>query len=324
MRVLVTGANGFVGSAVVAELQASGHSVLGLARTGAAARRLAAKGVEPVRGNLEDTKGLAALAAKADGVIHLAFMHNPSKAGFGNLVRILLGGAPSGIVNRFIAASTQAERNALRAMGHALRNSGRPLVTTFATMGLAGASGRQPVATEEDAPDPRSPGYLRAKLEEEVEALAVMGVRATMVRLAPSVHGEGDGGLVPEIIKLAKKHGKSAYIGDGGNRWPAVHVQDAARLFRLALEDGVAGRRYHAVAEEGVPFRDIADKVAVRLGLPAVSETPEAAARHFGWLSAFAACDNPCSSALTRGQLGWQPAGQGLLRDLEQAFYFEG
>jgi nucleoside-diphosphate-sugar epimerase len=322
MKVFVTGATGFVGSAVVDELLAHGHAVVGLARTGEGARRLSGKGVESMRGNLEDPRTLKDAASKADGVIHLAFMHTPSKASFGSMLRILLGGSPGGIVDRFMAATTAVERNALAAMGSALANSGRPFVTTFATMGLAGDHMRKQTAAEDDAPDRRSPGYARAKLEEEVEALASTGVRATMIRLSPSVHGPGDSGLIPEIIKLSRKHGKSIYLGDGANRWPAVHVRDAARLFRLALEDGVAGTRYHAVAEEGTPFRAIAEQIANRLGIPALSATSSAASKQLGWLSSFVACDNPCSSEITRRRLGWKPTEPTLLEDLRQDRYY--
>lgn len=323
MRVFVTGATGFVGTAVIDELHAHGHSVIGLARTSEGAKRLSHKGVEVIRGNLEDPGCLKSGASKADGVIHLAFMHNPSKASLGSLLRIILGGAPSGIINRFMAATTAAEKRVLTTIGNELKNSGRPFVTTFATMGLADSSRRQNSSTEDDVPNARSPGIARARLEEDVEALASTGVRATMVRLSPSVHGPGDGGLIPEIIKLSRKNKKSVYVADGSNRWPAVHVHDAAKLFRLALEEGVAGSRYHAVAEEGVPFRMIAEKLAERLQVPVASETSGKAAKHFGWLNPFVTCDNPCSSEATRSQLGWQPTEPGLISDLSQRFYYE-
>lgn len=323
MRVFVTGATGFIGTAVIDELHAYGHSVVGLARTREGVKKLSHKGVEVIRGNLEDPHSLKLGVSRADGVIHLAFMHNPSKASLGSLLRILLGGAPSGIINRFIAATTTAEKHALASIGSELRNSGRPFVTTFATMGLADSNYRKSSTTEDDVANARSPGFTRARLEEDVEALASMGVRATMVRLPPSVHGPGDGGLLPEIIKLSRKNKKSVYVGDGNNRWPAVHVHDAAKLFRLALEEGVAGSRYHAVADKGVPFRTIAEKFAKQLQIPVVSETSDKAPKHFGWLAPFVTCDNPCSSEATCSQLGWQPIEPSLLNDLSQDFYYK-
>lgn len=323
MKVFVTGATGFIGSAVVDELVANGHSVIGLARTAESAKKLANKGLAPLRGMLDDQRTLARAASEADGVIHLAFMHTPAKASFSRLVRIMLGGAPRGIVRRFMAATAATELDALSAMGNALKASGKPFVTTFATMGLA-SPGNKPndSAQEEDLPTPQSPGYIRAKHEEKVEELASLGVRASIIRLPPSVHGMGDGGLVPAIIKLSRKSKKSVYIEDGRNRWPAVHVRDAAKLYRLALEEGVAGTRYHAVAEEGMEFRAIAEKIAGHLHVPISSERDTSAGKHFGWLAPFAACDNPCSSTFTRSALGWIPGGPSLLDDLEGNYYW--
>ncbi len=193
--------------------------------------------------------------------------------------------------------ANEADRRAIDAFGAALKGSGRPLVTTFGTMGLShvGFRAAKP-ATEEDEPDPLSPGILRARTEEKVEALASLGVRATMIRLAPTVHGEGDTGLVPQLIGIARKKGRFAYVGDGQNRWPAVHRRDAARLFRLALEKGAAGARYHGVAEEGIPFRSIAEVIGRQLSIPVGSVSVKEAAKSFSWFGDFAATDNPATS----------------------------
>ena len=318
MRVFVTGATGFIGSAVVRELIGAGHTVTGLARTEAAAKTLAAAGARAHRGSLQNLASLRSGAEAADGVIHLAFMHGLSKAPIGGRLRILLGGRPDGIVQRFMAVTTGADRAAIDAMGAALENSGRPLVVTFGTMGLA-PSGRM---TEEDAPDPRSPGAARAVTETAVHSWAQRGVRATILRLPPSVHGDGDTGLVPQFIAAARKKRRASYVGDGLNRWSGVHRSDAATLFRLVLEKGAAGARYHAVADEGVPFRDIAGVVGRRLGVPVATATQRDASAQFGWLAPFVAADNPASSHLTRGQLGWQPAGPGLIADIDRPAYF--
>jgi len=197
--------------------------------------------------------------------------------------------------------------------------------TTFGTMGLShvGFRAAKP-ATEEDEPDPLSPGIARARTEENVEALASLGVRATMIRLAPSVHGDGDTGLVPQLIGIARKNGRFACVGDGQNRWPAVHRRDAARLFRLALEKGVAGARYHGVADEGIPFRSIAEIIGRQLGIPVESISVKDAGKSFSWFGDFAATDNPASSVLTRNQLGWEPTHPGLLANLNGPAYFAG
>jgi nucleoside-diphosphate-sugar epimerase len=323
MRVFVTGATGFVGSAVVEELIGAGHSVTALARTEEAGRKLSAKGVRPHPGNLDDRESLSSAVAAADGVIHLAYMHGLSQIPFGQRLRVLLGGLPNRIVSRFLAVSADADRLAIDTIGAALKGSGRPLVTTFGTLGLSHEGFRAATpATEEDEPDPLSPGIDRAKTEEKVEALASLGVRATMVRLAPSVHGEGDTGLVPQLIGIARKRGHSGYIGDGQNRWPAVHRRDAARLFRLALEKGSAGARYHGVAEEGIPFRAIAEAIGGNLKVPVGSISAREAAKQFSYFGGFAATDNPASSARTRERLGWEPTGPGLIADLGGAGYF--
>jgi nucleoside-diphosphate-sugar epimerase len=284
---------------------------------------LSAKGIQPILGNLDDRESLRKAAAAADGVIHLAFMHSLGQVPFAQRLRIFFGGLPTGIVSRFLAISAEADRRAIDTIGGALKGSGRPLVTTFGTIGLSHVGFRPgKPATEEDEPDLLSPGIARAKTEEQVEAWASLGVRATMVRLAPSVHGDGDTGFVPQLISIARKKGKSAYIGDGQNRWPAVHRREAARLFRLALEKGVAGTRYHGVGEEGIPFRSIAEVIGGKLNIPVSSIAAKEAAKQFSFLAGFAATDNPSSSTLTREQLGWEPAGPGLLTDLNAPSYY--
>lgn len=323
MRVFVTGATGFVGSAVVRELIGAGHAVTALARTGEKAEMLRAKGIEPHRGDIDDHDSLRSAAAAADGVIHLAFMHALSQVPVRQRFRILLGGLPSGIVSRFLAVSAAADRRAIDTLGAALKGSGRPFVTTFGVMGLADRAMRAPrPATENDAAAAGSPGIARAMTEELVEGWASLGVRATMIRLAPSVHGDGDTGFVPQLIATARKQGNSAYIGDGANRWTAVHRTDAARLFRFALEGGIAGARYHAVAEEGIAFRAIAEVIGRRLDLPVVGIAKTAARKQFSFLAPFIMADNPASSDVTRAQLGWEPKERGLIADLEGGRYF--
>ncbi len=323
MRVFVTGATGFIGSAVTEELMAAGHTVTALARSQETAKKLSARGIQPILGSLDNMASLRDAAAAADGVIHLAFMHGPSQIPFAQRMGVIFGGLPSTIAGRFMAVASAADRRAIDTFGAALQGSGRPLVTTFGTMGLSHVGFRAPKpATEEDEPDPLSAGILRAKTEETVEALASLGVRATMIRLAPSVHGDGDTGLVPQLIGIARKKARFAYVGDGQNRWPAVHRRDAARLFRLALEKGVAGQRYHGVAEEGIPFRSIAEVIGRQLSVRVDSVSAGEVAKSFSWFGDFVATDNPSSSDRTRNALGWEPTQPGLLADLNGPGYF--
>ncbi len=318
MRVFVTGATGFIGSALVKELLDNGHEVLGMARTDDGAAKLSAAGAKVHRGDLADLDSLRRGAAQADGVIHLAYLHGMGHMSFGTRLGVLLGGSPRGIVGRFAAAGAGADRKAIDVLGSALAAAGGPLVVAFPTMTLA--SGH--LVTEKEAPDPTSPGAARSGSEVTTLALASHGVRASVVRIPPTVHGDGDKAMVPRLITAARKKNTAGYAGQGTNRWSAAHKQDVARLFRLALENGSAGSRYHAVAEEGVPMRSIAELIGKRLGVPAKSLTNEEAASHFSWLAPFVARDNHVSSELTRKELGWTPVGPDLLTDMDRAGYF--
>lgn len=288
MHVFVTGATGWVGSAVVEELLRAGHRVTGLARSADKAAALAATGAAVVLGTLDDHALLQRTAAAADAVIHTAFNHDFSQ----------------------FAASAAQDGRAIAALGGALEGSQRPLLVTSGLARLA--QGR--AATEADLPGPLSP----RQSETAAQALAERGVRVATVRLAPSVHGLGDHGFVPMLARIARERGVSAYIGEGHNRWAGVHRRDAARLYRLALEHGAAAPVYHAVADEGVAFRQIAQTIGRQLGLPVESRPRE----HFGWFADFAGADLWASSALTRARLGWQPVEPGLLEDLDQAVYY--
>jgi nucleoside-diphosphate-sugar epimerase len=297
MKVFVTGATGFIGSAVVLDLLGAGHQVVGLTRSDKGAEALQAAGAKVHRGDLEDLESLKKGAAAADGVIHTGFVHDFSK----------------------FKESCEIDRRAIAAMADALAGSGRPLVISSGTALVA--PGR--LATEDMPTAAGSADNPRAASEEAVAAAAQRGVRASAVRLAPSVHGVGDHGFIPLLIGLAREKGVSAYVGDGLNRWPGVHRLDAARLFRLALEKGEAGARYHGAAEEGVPFKDIAAVIARRLSIPLVGMSTAEAAAHFTWFAHFAAIDNPTANRRTREALGWEPREPGLIADIDQPSYFE-
>lgn len=286
MKIFVTGASGFVGSAVVQELLKAGHQVTGLARSDANAEAITKAGAKVLRGSLDDLDSLARGAKEHDGVIHTAFIHDFSK----------------------YAASVEADTRAINAMGDALAGSGKPLVVTSGTVRVPGG-----VATEETPADPNFP----RRSEATVMPYAQREVRAVVVRLPPTVHGAGDHGFVPELIRIAREKGVAGYVGDGANVWPAVHRLDAAKAFRLAIEKSAAGSRVHAVAEQGIATREIAAVIGKGLKLPVESKPVE----HFGWLGPFFANNVPTTSELTRTLLGWQPVEKGLLDDLAAAYF---
>ncbi|MEO6298247.1 MAG: SDR family oxidoreductase [Paracoccaceae bacterium] len=292
MRVFVTGATGFVGSAVVQELLQGGHEVTGLARSDAGAAALVAVGVTVLRGDLDDLDSLRAGANAAQGVIHIGFNHDFSK----------------------FAANCETDRLAITAMGEVLAGSDRPLIVTSGTA--------LPMPDQVVTEDTAAPLNMAIPRVSEQTALALQGVNAMVVRLPPSTHGDGDHGFVPLLIDIARDKGVSVYSGGGLNNWAAVHRLDAARVFNLVLENGVGGVRYHAVAEQGIPFRQIAEVIGRRLGVPVVSMAPADAAAHFGWFAHFAAINTRASSALTQSRLGWTPVQPGLIADLDDPRYF--
>jgi nucleoside-diphosphate-sugar epimerase len=294
MRIFVTGATGWIGSAVIPELLDAGHQVLGLARTESGAARVSALGAEPHRGDLDDLDSLRAGAAAAEGVVHLGYNHDFSR----------------------MADAARTDLAAIAAFGTELEGTGRPLVVAAGVVGLA--TGR--VATERDVPDPAA--HLRVAGVQAALGFTERGVRALSVRFAPTVHGPGDHGFVAVLTAIAREKGVSAYLGAGDGRWSAVHRLDAARLVRLALDKAPAGAAVHAVAEEGVPTRAIAEAIGRGLGVPVVSLPVERAAEHFGWLARFFGADTAASSALTRELLGWEPREPGLIEDLDAGHYW--
>jgi nucleoside-diphosphate-sugar epimerase len=305
MRVFVTGASGWIGSAVVPELLAAGHRVVGLARSDASADALTAAGAEVRRGTLDELDQLGDAAAAADGVIHLAFKHELAFSGD-------------------FESAADADRRAVETMGEALAGSERPLLIASGTLGLP--LGRP--ATEQDGHDRStisgmgSGPQARWATAEFALSLAERGVRSSVVRLPPTNHGDGDNGFIAFLVSIAREKGVSGYIGDGANRWPAVHRLDSARLFRLALEHAPAGSTLHATAEEGVPIRDVAQVIGRHLELPVAFIDPEDTAEHFAWLAGFLGADSPASSVFTRKLLDWEPTQPGLVADLDQGHYF--
>jgi nucleoside-diphosphate-sugar epimerase len=296
MRVFVTGSTGFIGSAVVRDLISAGHRVLGLARSDEAAKRLAAAGAQIHRGDLEDLDSLRKGAAESDGIIHTGFNHDFSK----------------------FKENCENDRKVIQVLGSVLAGSDRPLVITSG-IGLLPSTR---LATEETMPVSPNPNP-RVASEEAAREVADRGVHVSVVRLPPSVHGDGDHGFVPILINIAREKGVSAYIGEGTNRWPAVHRLDAAHLFRLALEKPARRAYYHGVAEEGIKFREIAEVIGQRLNIPVAAKSSDEAASHFGWFAHFAAMDVKASSKQTQQVLGWHPTQPGLIADLDCPSYFK-
>jgi nucleoside-diphosphate-sugar epimerase len=295
MRIFVTGASGWIGSAVVPELLNAGHQVVGLARSDAAAASIAALGADVHRGGLDDPDSLRAGAAASDGVVHLAYNHD-----FSNMEQ-----------------AAETDRQAIEAIGATLEGTDRPLLIASGALGLA--TGR--AATERDMPDPSA--HPRIANAQAALSFATRGVRSSVIRFAPTVHGAGDYGFVATLVGIARDKGVSAYIDDGANRWPAVHRLDAAALVARAVDDAPAGSVLHAIAEEGVPTRAIAEVIGRQLDLPVISIPADQAAEHFGWLGRFFAADCPASNDLTRELLGWEPTHPGLIADLEEGHYFD-
>jgi len=300
MRVFVTGASGHIASALIPELVASGHEVLGLARSDEAAAAVAKLGAEVRRGDLDDLDVIKTAAAESDGVVHLAFKHEAVRTG------------------DFVAA-VSADLAAVNAIGLALAGSGKPFVSTGGTLMLArgGIAGREGTETDVVESGPR------VESENAVVALAGLGVRSSLVRLAPLVHSDLDHhGFTSSLIGFARQHASAAYIGDGANRWPAAHTRDIAVLYRLALEKAPAGSRLHGVGDAGIPFKTLAETIASELGVPAVSVTAEEAPKHLGFLARFAQLDNPTSNARTCELLGWEPVHPGWVQDVKEGHYF--
>ena len=295
MKVFVTGATGFVGTAIVKDLIAAGHQVLGLARSDSSAQALIAAGAEAHHGDLEDLDSLRSGATQADGVIHAGFIHD-----FARFKEVC-----------------EVDRIAITTIGEVLAGSNRPFVVTSGTALVNPGN----LATEDMIPDHHGQNIPR-RSEEASDAIADLGVCTSVIRLSPSVHGNGDHGFVPMLIDIARQKGVSAYIGDGQNRWTGVHRYDTGSLYRLALEKGTPKARFHGVAEESIPFKDIAESIGKHLKLPVVSLSKEEAVAHFGWFSNFAGIDCPASSRITREKLGWEPTGITLLADMEQSDYF--
>ena len=292
MRVFITGASGFIGSAIVKDVLAAGHHVVGLARSDTSAKLLESLGAEVLRGSLDDLDSLKHGAANSDGVIHCAFVHDFSD----------------------YASSIKKDQLAIQTLGAALEGTNRPLIVSSGILGLS----NNRFATEQDQASLEMP---RAAAEEITISFSSKDVRSSVIRLPPSVHDKGDHAFIPMIISIAREKGVSAYIGEGLNRWPSVHRVDVAQLYRLALEKGTAGARYHGVADEGIPFRNIAEAIGKRLNVPVVSKPVEEAIDHFGWLGHFIRFDSPASSKHTQQELGWRPTQNSLLADIEQNYF---
>ncbi|KEF60032.1 alcohol dehydrogenase [Exophiala aquamarina CBS 119918] len=294
MRVFVTGATGFIGRAVVKELLNAGHQVLGLARSDQSAEYLVAAGAEVQRGSLDDLESLKQGAAASDGVIHLAFIHDFSD----------------------YAGSCSKDRTAIEAIGDVLTGTSRPFVITSGTLLLPQGQ----LCTEDTPPDLKGPGAVRGATEQVALSFVSKGVRVSIIRLPPTNHGKGDHGFIAELARVAKSTGVSAYLGNGLNRWPTTHRLDTAKTYLLALEKAAAGSVFHAVAEEGIPIKEIAEALGKQLSIPSVSKTAE----HFGWLAIAIGGDNPTTSAKTREQLGWSPVHASLISEIEAGIYTSG